>query len=220
MRNKSPHTRKDIPNKVIGSYSTRCLFWHEFCEHRSSHREDQHGADAEEEISNQRHEPEDAFLGCPAIPYQRGWVQKGGNPCIFSHPVFGSVHQFPVFVVATRSFRFPGHDGISPPSSEERGEDVADAVGDVGQADDGGGVIVGRIGECGFEGDVEEVQGSECYAGIIDSDENGWEAQVEDDFQRIEEEAFEKFDVCPGPLVDGAASRLCAGEAGTGFCFH
>ena len=46
-----------------------------------------------------------------------------------------------------------------------------------------------------MEGDVEEVEGAEGDAGVVDGYEDGGEAEVEDDFEGVEEDAFGGFDV-------------------------
>ncbi len=189
MRNHNTNTRKDVPDEVADGDSTRCLFRHELRQHGRCHCEDEHGADAEEEIGDEGHEPEDATLGGPAVPDQRCRVEESGDPGVFSHAVFGSVHQFALFIVSSCFLRFALHDRVGPFAAEEGGEHVADAVGDVGQADDVGGEVVGRFREGGLEGDVEEVEGAEGYGGVVDCDEDGGEAQVEDYAERVDEGA-------------------------------
>ncbi len=100
-----------------------------------------------------------------------------------------------VCVVAARALGFACHDGVGPFAAEDGTDHIAEGVGDVSEADEGGGEVVGRLGESGLEGDVEEVQGEKGDAGVVDGDEDGGEAEVEDDFQRINEKAFGRLDV-------------------------
>ncbi len=180
LRNHGAHKGENVADEIADGDSTRCLLWHEFR---------QHGTDAEEEIGDERYEPEDATVGRPTVPDQSCRVEKGGYPGVFAHAVFRSVHQFPLVVVASRLLGFARHDGVGPLPAEEGGEDVADAVGDVGQADDGGGEAVGSLGEGGLQGDVEEVEGAEGDGGVVDCQEDGGEAQVEDYAEGVDEEA-------------------------------
>ena len=66
-----------------------------------------------------------------------------------------------------------------------------------------------------MEGDVEEVEGGEGDAGVVDCDEDGGEAEVEDDFEGVEEDAFGRFDVDCCFALDTSARRG-AGEIGVG----
>lgn len=157
LGNDSSHAREDVPHKVVHGDAVGCLFGHELREHGRRHGEDEHRADAEEEIRDQGHEPEDALFDGPAVPDQGGGIEEGGDPGVLAHAVFGSVHQLALFVVAAGTLGFPRHDGIRPSAAEEGSEDVADGVGNVGQADDVGGEVVGRLGEGCLQRDVEEV---------------------------------------------------------------
>lgn len=216
LRDHRTNAREDVPYEIIDRDAAGRFLGHELRQHGRRHREDKHGADAEEEVGDEGHEPEDALFGRPAVPDQCGGVEEGGNPGVLAHAVFGSVHQLSFFVVAARSLCFARHDGVGPSAAEEGGEDVADAVGDVGQADDGGGEVVGRFGEGGFEGDVEEVEGAEGYGCVVDCDEDCGEAQVEDYAERVDEEAFEELDVVARFLVNCAGAR-CRSYEGRSF---
>ena len=92
LRDDGAHAREDVAHEVVDRDAVGRLFGHEFRQHRRRHGEDEHGADAEEEVCDQGHEPEDAPLRRPAVPDQRGWVQEGGDPGVFPHPVLGDVH--------------------------------------------------------------------------------------------------------------------------------
>ncbi len=66
-----------------------------------------------------------------------------------------------------------------------------------------------------MEGDVEEVEGAEGDAAVVDCYCDGGEAEVEDYAEGVEEDAFEEGDVCAGLLVDGAGAGGGAVESGT-----
>lgn len=69
------------------------------------------------------------------------------------------------------------HDTVDPFTAEQRSEEIAGGVGDVEQADYEGGERVGWGGESGLDADVEDVETAECYASVVDSKKNGWEAE-------------------------------------------
>ena len=115
-------------------------------------------------------DPENAFFGRPAVPDQSGRIQECGHPGIFSHAVFGTVDQLAVLVVAACAGGLAGHYGISPFAAEETRAEVADGVWDVGQADDDGGEVVRGFGKGALEADVEDVEGAEGDAGVVDCD--------------------------------------------------
>ena len=71
-------------------------------------------------------------------------------------------------VVAACSAGFAGHDHVCPAAAEEAGEEVADGVGNVAQADYDDAEIVGGAREGVLEGDVEEIQGAESDGGVVD----------------------------------------------------
>ncbi len=119
LRNHGAHKRKDVADEIADGDSTRCFFRHEFRQHRRRHGEDEHGTDAEEEIGDERYKPEDATVGRPTVPDQSCRVEEGGDPGVFAHAVFGSVHQFPLVVVASRLLGFARHDGVGPLPAEE-----------------------------------------------------------------------------------------------------
>ena len=87
------------------------------------------------------------------------------------------------------AFGFAGHDAVSPFATEDGGDYVADAVGDVGEADQGGGEVVGRDGEGGLEGDAEEVETEEGDGGVKDGEEDGGEAEVGEHFEGVDEDS-------------------------------
>ena len=64
-----------------------------------------------------------------------------------------------------------------------------------------------------MEGDVEEVEGAESDAGVVDGDEDGREAEVEKDLEGVEEDAFGCFDVFCRCTLD-ALARGSAGQVG------
>ena len=157
LRNDGSHTGEDVPHEIIHRDAVGCLFGHELRQHSRRHGEDEHGADAEEEVCDQGHEPENSLFGRPAVPDEGSGVEEGGDPGVLPHSVLGSVHQFALFVVAACTLGFSGHDLIRPSATEEGSEDVADGVGDVCYADESGGEVVGRFGECGLKRDIEEI---------------------------------------------------------------
>ena len=170
LRDDGAHAGEDVPDEVVHRDAVGCLLGHELRQHGRRHAEDEHRADAEEEVRNQRHEPEDALFGRPPVPDERGRVQEGGDPGVLAHPVFGYVHQVALFVLPVCTLGFSGHDPVRPLAAEEGSEDVADGVGDVTQADEGFGEIVGRIGEGGLKGDIEEIERAERNTGVVDGD--------------------------------------------------
>lgn len=101
-------------------------FGHELGEHGGRHGEEEHGADAEEEVCNQGHHPEHSPLGRPAVPDQRGGVEEGGDPGVLAHAVFGPIHQLALFVVAAGTSGFSRHDLVGPFAADEGCGDVAD----------------------------------------------------------------------------------------------
>ena len=56
-----------------------------------------------------------------------------------------------------------------------------------------------------MEGDVEEVEGAEGDAGVVDGYEDGGEAEVEDYFEGVEEDAFDGLDGFGGFTLDALA---------------
>lgn len=205
LRHDGARAGEDVAHEVVDRDAVGGAAGHELGEHGGRHGEDEHGADAEEEVGDERDGPGDALVGRPAVPHERGRVEEGGDPGVLAHAVFGPVHQFALVVVAAGALGFAGHDPVGPFAAEEGGGDVADGVGDVGQADEGGGEAVGRLGEGGYEGDVEEVQGAEGDAGVVDGDEDGGEAEVEDDFQGVDEDAFGGLDGVCGSALNALA---------------
>ena len=91
LRDDGPHAGKDVADKVVHRDATRRLFGHKLRQHRRRRGEDEHGADAEEEVCDERHDAEDAPFRRPAVRDQRGGVEEGGDPGVFPHPVFGDV---------------------------------------------------------------------------------------------------------------------------------
>ena len=132
LRDDGADAGKDVAHKVVDRDAVGRLLGHKLRQHRRGHGEDEHGADAEEEVCDERHEPEDAPLRRPAVPDQRGGVQEGGDPGVLPHPVFGDVHEFAAGVAAVGALGFAGHDDVGPFAADEGGGDVADRVGDVG----------------------------------------------------------------------------------------
>lgn len=157
LRNDSSHTGEDIPHKVIHRDAVGCLFGHELREHGRSHGKYEHGADAEEEVCNQRDQPENPLFGGPAVPNECGRVEEGGDPGVLAHAVFRYIHQFSLFIIAASTLCFSRHDLVGPFATKEGREHVADGVGDVGESDEGGGEFIGRLGEDGLERYVEEI---------------------------------------------------------------
>ena len=126
LRDDGPDAGKDVADEVVDGDAVGGALGHEFRQHGRGHGEDEHGADAEEEVGDQGHEPEDAPLRRPAVPDQRGRVQECRDPGVFAHPVFGSVEQLALVVVAARALGFARHDVVGPFAAEEGGEEVAD----------------------------------------------------------------------------------------------
>lgn len=170
LRDNRPHAREDVADEVVERDAHARFPRHKFRQHGRCHAEDKHAADAEEEIRDQGHEPEDSLLRRPAVPDERARVQERGDPGVLPHAVLGAVGELAVLVAAVGAFRFAGHDEVGPAAAEDGGDDVADAVGYVGQADDDGGEVVGGDGEGGLQRDAEEVETAEGYGGVVDCD--------------------------------------------------
>ena len=132
LRNDSAHASEHVPYKIVHRNAVGGLLGHELGEHGQGHGEDEHGADAVEEVGNHGDQPEDALLGRPAVPDECARIQEGADPGVLAHAVFGPVHQFSVFVVAAGTLGFSRHDLVRPFAAEDGSEDVADGVGDVG----------------------------------------------------------------------------------------
>ena len=132
LRHHNGRGGKDIPHEIIDRDAIRRLFRHEFRQHGRYHTEDQHRTEAEEEIRDERDRPGYAALGCPAVPDESAGVEESCYPGVFAHAVFRSVHQFPLFIIASCSSRFARHDFVGPFPAEDGGGDVTDGVGNVG----------------------------------------------------------------------------------------
>ena len=116
----------------------------------------------------------------PAIPYQSGRIQERCDPCVFPHTVLGLIHQLAVAVVPSGLSRFAGHDGVGPPSAEDAGYEITYGAWNIGEADYDGGEIVWRFGEGPFDTDVDQIQRAKRDADIVDRDEHGREAKIEE----------------------------------------
>ena len=170
LRNDGSHTGEDVPHEIIHRDAVGRLFGHKLRQHGRRHGEDEHGADAEEEVCDQGHEPENSLFGRPAVPDEGGGVEERGDPGVLPHSVLGSVHQFALFVVTACTLGLSGHDPIRPSATEEGSEDIADGVGNVCYADENGGEVVGRLREGRLERNVEEIQRAESDAGVVNGD--------------------------------------------------
>ena len=190
LRDNGPNGTERVPDEIVGRHARGRLAGHEFREHGRHRGENDHGSDAEEEIRDQGCEPEGAALSRPAVPDQRAGVQDRCYPGVFAHAVFGPVDQLAgLRVEAACAASFAGHDVVGPAAAEEGGEDVAEGVGDVEDADYESAVIVGGAGEGHFDGNVEEVEGAEGDGSVVDCEEDGGIAEVEDCEERLDEEA-------------------------------
>ena len=92
LRHDGPDAREDVAHEVVDGDAVGGLFGHEFREHGRGHGEDEHGADAEEEVGDEGDDPEGSLFGRPAVPDERGGVEVGGDPGVLTHAVFGYVH--------------------------------------------------------------------------------------------------------------------------------
>lgn len=90
------------------------------------------------------------------------------------------------------------HDAVCPSAAEGRGKQVASRVGDVEAADDYDGEVVGRARESLLDGDVEDVEGAEGDARVVDCERYCGEAEVCCDFEGIKEDAADEVDVFAG----------------------
>ena len=183
---------ENVAEEVVDGDAGAGATGHEFGEHGGGHGEDEHGADAEEEVADQGDEPERVAVRRPAVPQQGPRVHDCGDPCVLPHPVLRLVGQLAVGEVPARAAGLARHDPVRPAAAEHRCQQVPDAGGDVEQADDDAGVGVRRGGEGGFEGYVQYVQRPEGHGGAVHRDQNGGEAEVEDDAERLDQEAAQR----------------------------
>jgi hypothetical protein len=170
-----------VSHKVVQRDAAGGSLGHELGQHGIDEGEDEHAADAEEEVRDHGERNGGVEVRGPAVSDEADGIQDGGEPCVFAHAVFGAEHEFAAVVVAAGFARLAVHDAVDPAAAEQRGEQVAGGVGDVEQADDEGRVGVGWLREGGLDGYVEDVQGAEGYGGVVDGEGDGGEAEPEDD---------------------------------------
>jgi len=177
LRDHGTRKRKDVPHEVVDGDARRCALRHELGKHGGHQGEDEHGADAEEEVGDHGDGPDNAFLYRPTVTYQRAGPEKGSNPCVFLHAVFRSEHEFAMVVVAPLLARLAMHNLVYPSPPKDGSEEVADGAGDVEKTHDEGRKVVRVFGETGLDAYVEGVERAERYASVVDGECDRWVAE-------------------------------------------
>lgn len=96
-----------------------------------------------------------------------------------------------MLVVAVRFLGLARHDFVDPAAAEDGSEEIAQGAGDIQEAEDEGREVVRGLGEGGLQGDVEEVQGAEGDAGVVDGEGDRREAHPGENDERVNEDAVE-----------------------------